>query len=654
MTIELLDEYKSLYPFRSEELNVLTIITGKNGSGKSQLLELIGKKANNEVTVSAFRLTIKPERKKVQYEGLIKANSAPFNFDSWKAIIQHKLNEFNRLGVAGKELLTYFRLNPMDTSNPNNFYSPDEAYKVLLSKVWSEIHGGPVMAITQIQPFLQNQIFNQTVFTSIDKHRKFIREVCERTRKKESELVQADFYSIPVHESLIDNDDFFNSQIELIFYNYAKRRDENARAYFEKREYGDENNAVSDEEFIKQHCPPWKLMNDILERHNIDFEFLPIERKFEREAPLDFRMVKKSLGKAIDFNNLSSGEKVIIGLILKLFTGEYYGSELSFPDLLILDEPDAPLHPEMSKLLIEVLEGSFVKCYRINVLFTTHSPSTIALAPEYSIYQLQNGPTTKLTKISKDEALKILTSFIPTLSIDYHNHRQVFVESPTDVNYYQTVFNKRNQQGDLHYKLYFISNAAGKGNCSQVYDIVRSLRMAGNRTAYGIADWDSANLPTDEIYVHGEGERYSVENFIVDPFYVAIALMHLNNAHDICRKVGLNLSDNEYLIGEKRNEELQTIADKFFKEIQKVLPALNAEQEVTLNYFNNKDIRVPCWFVIDRGHEIVERLKKVFPALQKFRNEGDFQQVLINIMSKCYPFVPKSSVELIEKLAIQA
>ena len=43
MKIILGDEHKSLKPFQSEELSNLTIITGKNGSGKSQLLDLIRK-----------------------------------------------------------------------------------------------------------------------------------------------------------------------------------------------------------------------------------------------------------------------------------------------------------------------------------------------------------------------------------------------------------------------------------------------------------------------------------------------------------------------------------------------------------------------------------------------------------------------------------
>jgi predicted ATPase len=123
---------------------------------------------------------------------------------------------------------------------------------------------------------------------------------------------------------------------------------------------------------------------------------------------------------------------------------------LSFPELIILDEPDAHLHPEMTKLLIDVLEETFVKKYKIKVIITTHSPSTIALSPIKSIYELRNNNNSGLIKISKDDALKLLTGFIPTLSIDYQNHKQVFVESPVDAKYYQIVHDKLQQTNELN------------------------------------------------------------------------------------------------------------------------------------------------------------------------------------------------------------
>ena len=150
--------------------------------------------------------------------------------------------------------------------------------------------------------------------------------------------------------------------------------------------------------------------------------------------------------------------------MVKLFQNEYYNSNLSFPNLIVFDEPDAHLHPELSGLLIDVLRKTFVIDLGIKVIVSTHSPSTVALSPDDSIFEIKNYPKTELKKIDKDRALDILTGHLPTLSIDYKNHKQIFVESPTDVEYYQTIFNKIYNEERLPYKLYFISNSDGKVN----------------------------------------------------------------------------------------------------------------------------------------------------------------------------------------------
>lgn len=63
----------------------------------------------------------------------------------------------------------------------------------------------------------------------------------------------------------------------------------------------------------------------------IDFYFKGIEkREFTIEAPIEFSLLKISSDQSIPFNDLSSGEKVIVGLIIKLFTSEYYQERLTF------------------------------------------------------------------------------------------------------------------------------------------------------------------------------------------------------------------------------------------------------------------------------------------------------------------------------------
>ncbi len=464
---------------------------------------------------------------------------------------------------------------------------------------------------------------------------------------------ESDFYLTPIPDYFLDDPKLFGSQLEYVFYNYAKRRDQNQRLFFEKETYNDRNDSISDDEFVKNFIPPWVSINEILGQHNLDFKFKGIERQdFTSEANISFQLVKTTIGKDIEFQHLSSGEKVIIGLIIKLFTSQYYNDKLEFPELIILDEPDAHLHPEMSKLLIDVLNGTFVQKLGIRVILTSHSPSTIALCPDNSIYQLKNEPTTSLKRIEKEDALEILTGHLPTLSIDYKNHKQVFVESPTDIVYYQTIFNKLNQANKYSYRLYFISNSYGKGSCEQVIKIVDDIRTTGNQTSYGIIDWDLKNRETDYVKVHGLGNRYNVENYLYDPIYISILLMNLK-AHNVYNELGIDETINQYSLGGESNEFLQNISDWFFAKYYETHKVDEEKQNelAEIEYLNGKKINVPKWYLEFSGHDFEKRIKDIFSAIEgRYRSEGELQKEISLIVGKCFPFIPKDSELLIERI----
>lgn len=655
MIIKLLDEHKSLKPFQSDLLNDLTIITGKNGSGKSQLLDLIGKKAKNDPTVATIRFEIDPNLTKIQAEGIIKENSSQIGHDQWKAIVKKNLDLYKNLSSTSKELIKYLIDNNYQSQAYNTkrrtLITEDDDYKELLSKVHSELHKNPLIDKSEVTWKTERNTIRHIFNPKNAGLFKFIEEICSHTGKSESELSDADFYNTPLQEHLIDINDLFSSEVELIFYNYAKRRDLNRKDYFYKKEEEEENNSISDKDFININTPPWLLINGILERHNIDFYFKGIDKKdFTIDAPIDFDIHKKSTNQLIPFSDLSSGEKVIIGLILKLFTSEYYQEKLSFPELLILDEPDAHLHPEMSKLLLDVLNDTFVIKYGIRVIISTHSPSTIALASENQIYQLKNGDASSLIKISKDEALKILTSFIPTLSIDYKNHKQVFVESPTDRYYYQTIFDRLNQEKNYPFKLYFISNGYGKGNCQQVIDVVTEIRKSNNKTCFGVIDRDKSNTSTETIFVHGENSRYSIESYVYDPSYLMILFLEMD-AMGVRNSLGLDVSFNEYKLGLDQ-ELLQKSIDWFFQTYYEKFNMSqglkDAKREV--EYYHGVKVMIPEWYLEFQGHDLEVKLKEAFKALQKFRDEGQLQKKLTIISAKCFPMVHKDTVEVIEKI----
>lgn len=89
-------------------------------------------------------------------------------------------------------------------------------------------------------------------------------------------------------------------------------------------------------------------------------------------------------------------------------------SDRHFPDILLLDEVDASLHPSMIQNLIDVVQDIFLK-NGVRVLLVTHSPTTIALSSESSVFVMNRGGVQRIEKRSRRDALEILTEGFATL-----------------------------------------------------------------------------------------------------------------------------------------------------------------------------------------------------------------------------------------------
>lgn len=89
-------------------------------------------------------------------------------------------------------------------------------------------------------------------------------------------------------------------------------------------------------------------------------------------------------------------------------------SDNRFPDILLLDEIDASLHPSMIKNMLSVIRDVFL-INGIKVILVTHSPTTVALSDEASIFVMNKGGKNRIEKKNKKDALSILTEGFATL-----------------------------------------------------------------------------------------------------------------------------------------------------------------------------------------------------------------------------------------------
>src|SRR5690554_1238546 len=391
---------------------------------------------------------------------------------------------------------------------------------------------------------------------------------------------------------------------------------------------------------------PWETLRTIIKNAKLPYEINDPSQNSVKDF-FTLMITHKDLNCNVEFTDLSSGEKVLMSLAIYLYKYQFYSIK---PKLLIFDEPDAHLHPEMAYALISILYDFFVKDLNINVILTTHSPSTIAMVNDDSIFRVSNKDVEFLKKISKDDALKLLTSFIPTLNIDYKNHKQVFVESPTDRNYYQAVFEKISIENDVESKLYFISNGYGKGSCTQVLETVESIRKSQNESFFGIIDWDKTNHDINYVKVHGKSNRYSLENYVYDPVYLIILLLQLE-AHNVHSDLGISKNYNQFNLYNDLdlvNNSIEWFFNKFYDKYPSYKSGHVNKRKA--HYFNDLELELPIWYLEEQGHSIEEKLKIIFPAFQSFRNEGQLQLELTKIIIKSYPLIPLDTVKVFEEI----
>lgn len=589
MRLTLSRKYKSLDPFTIELPN-LTILTGVNGAGKTQLL--------TSIIENQLQLT---------------ENGAELN---------------------PKKYVTHSTLSPNDSTIVTR-----QSVIQNIENIWNQYN-------SFLQNYKQNPAHQLEHFFGDHRQLRLIEKIAKDADKDKYSLTGNDFYKFYPLEDGLNHTDVFYQNFSNLFKRYYDRLLENKfNKFLKEHEKQNEVEYLSDEQFIELNGEaPWDLVNKIIKEAKLDYQInSPIS--LHQDVPFELNLINTFNQSEVKFSDLSSGEKVLMSLAFALYNSKF---NIEFPKVLLMDEADASLHPTMSKQFLEVIENVFVKEKGVKVIITTHSPSTVALANEEDLFVV-NKTGVRIEKTTKDKALKILTSGVPSFSVNYENRRQVFVESANDVAYFEKIYQILSNHLKPEISLTFISSGESRtdkngtkiSNCDQVINITNTLRNAGNNFVWGIIDYDNKNKSTDHIKVLGEGKRYSIENYLFDPILVAGLLLR----EKYINREDLGLTNNETYIDFKKlsKEQLQAIANFVIIKVKSIVkPMETVLSEVVL--LNEVEVQIPTWYLNHHGHTLEIALLKAFPELNELK-KGKEVALKIEIINKVIDDIP----ELISK-----
>lgn len=426
MKIKFREEYNSIKPFNPVDLPDFTILTGLNGSGKTQLLEALN---TGKITIESIIHTdvvyfnnmtfvVNPESHPQPNQITAEINSG---WDFLKGRGRFLVNIQGNQGMKNVNTvlldLKNECLNDNDCKKLKDISTQKNKPLFLLDK--KDIEDDQLYP--KFTMYKQNTIdcfsdpgLNNSIGNSIKVLLKKIPFFIDEIERK-------DFDNMYLHVSLANN--FLPTQIGKIFTKY--RKDEYDEYY--KAMSKAEDNAIKGEikKYSEEKClnryggsTPWNILNDMLKRFSgIDYAISYPPKinydEFPRTNEYTFvpKLESQSESFSIDYQHLSSGEKIIFALALCLFKTK---SDNLFPKLLLLDEIDSALHPSQIKNLFGIINDVFLQ-NDTKVILTTHSPTTIALAPEESIFIVNKKGPNRIEKSDKDNALKILTEGVATL-----------------------------------------------------------------------------------------------------------------------------------------------------------------------------------------------------------------------------------------------
>lgn len=641
-TLEFREPYKSIRNLKPVSLPGLVILTGLNGSGKTHLLTAI----KNGQVISSVAPNPSNDIKIYDSTNIVPVDTGVFDPYSYWA---QRSSLFQTMQTHRDAIFPAFQSVAKSLGVPDRHTTSLEKLMALTKDVFLEDFADKSHAENNWAQFQQqvtnhaHQVMNNTFPHNGDEvwRNKMRRVAIENPRS----LIHSSSDQFYRNSSFLWGDvDPFQQAFGQVFVTYRKLLHDNEMYKSFPPPAGAKEQYLSRESFIDAYGPPpWEFVNRILEESKLNFrvDSPPLHETSQYEP----KLTKISTDVEMRFQDLSSGEKVLMSFALCLYNTQETRQKKEFPKLLLLDEIDGPLHPSMAASLLATIKNVLVSERNVAVILTTHSPSTVALAPEDSIY-VMDPIGARLLKSSKGAALSILTAGVPTLSVSFDGRRQVFVESFRDAKIYDSLYQRYKGHLNAERSLAFVevgrTNVDGveqNAGCTQVVRLVEDLAKGGNHSVFGLVDWDGTRQASDRVHVLSQGVRNGLESLLYDPLLLLAVLVRENSAFMV--EKGLFPNDGSYTAlaswdSDCWQQHVNTLQACIFGELA------DESQVITVEYLSGISLRIRRDYLHFDDHRLEENIVSLFGFLKpRAKGSGLMQHVIDTVLRDHPTFLPK-------------
>lgn len=306
----------------------------------------------------------------------------------------------------------------------------------------------------------------------------------------------------------------------------------------------------------------------------------------------------------------------------------------------------------MTMQFMTVMNDILVNKYGVRVIMSTHSPSTVALSPEGSLFEMEKGRPDVARSPSRDHTIGLLTAGLVTVG---PGTKYVFVEDEADVEFYSVVRDLLSDNGPTRDpmslepapSIVFLPASIGTGKsktgggCTVVRSTVGKFLGTPLQNVFrGITDRDVGNTASVNVDVIS---RYSIENYLFDPVTVACTLLEEDDQTYSFGSVRLG---DEHLLRTFSGARLQEVLDTVCAKVQAGLITMKPTDLdlIDVHLTTGVTLKYPRWTIETQGHQLHSIYRTAFPSSRSIT-----PQKLLQTLRRTR-LVPRDLAELFSRL----